>query len=100
MLWFRSSSYSPSIVSRLFPFTRACIVLVRTSPIISFHYFINIDMARTEPHMLAFPKGLLALRIIQAVLALIILALCGYGLSVLPLDGTGLELFAVSTPRR
>lgn len=50
-------------------------------------------------HIPIYPKGFIALRIVQLVLALIILGLCAYSLtSELSFSGGALSVFTVSSP--
>lgn len=46
-------------------------------------------------HIPIYPKGFIALRITQLVLALITLGLCAFGAHLLPLTGAALMLFTV-----
>ncbi|KAI0014885.1 hypothetical protein F4780DRAFT_766481 [Xylariomycetidae sp. FL0641] len=49
-------------------------------------------------HIPLYPKGFVAIRIIQLVIAVICLGLCGYGVAVIPFDGVALMLFtAIAT---
>jgi len=47
-------------------------------------------------HIPLYPRGFIALRIVQLVLAVIIIGLCGYGVYGLAFSGDILTLFTVS----
>lgn len=52
-------------------------------------------------HIPIYPKGFIALRIVQLVVALIILGLCAYSLtSELSFSGGALSVFTVSSPSK
>ncbi|KAI1815247.1 hypothetical protein GGS20DRAFT_356103 [Poronia punctata] len=55
----------------------------------------NYFMAGPEgqEHIPAYPKGFIAARIVQLVLAVICLGLAGYAVSLLPISGAGLTVF-------
>ncbi len=48
-------------------------------------------------HILALPKGFIALRILQLVTALVILGLAAYGIHFVSFDGVDLTMFTVPT---
>lgn len=47
-------------------------------------------------HIPIYPKGFIALRIVQLVMALVILGLCAYSLTLISFSGNDLSLFTVS----
>lgn len=49
-------------------------------------------------HMPLYPRGFIALRVVQLILALVILGLCAYSLTLISFSGNALSLFAVSPP--
>ena len=48
-------------------------------------------------HLLKFPKGMLALRIIQGIIAVAAVGLSSYGVSIFVLNGIAIEVFTVCT---
>ena len=46
-------------------------------------------------HIPVFPKGFIAIRIIQLVLSLVVIGLSAFGLSILSFDGAALNIFTV-----
>jgi hypothetical protein len=60
----------------------------------------NYSTARPagREHFPVYPKGFIAIRFVQLVIALVILGLDAYGLSVLSFSGDGLNIFTVSHP--
>ena len=57
----------------------------------------NPTRAPGHEHIPLYPKGFIALRIVQLILALICVGLCGFGVAVLAFAGDTLMLFTVST---
>ncbi len=55
------------------------------------------NRAPGREHIPVYPKGFIAIRIIQLVLALIIVGLDAYGLSLLIFDGDSLNIFTVGS---
>lgn len=49
-------------------------------------------------HIPLYPKGFIALRFVQLILAVVILGLCAYSITVYNDPGIALNLFTVSSP--
>lgn len=49
-------------------------------------------------HIPIYPRGFIALRIVQLILALVILGLCAYSLVLFSFSGNALSLFTVRLP--
>jgi hypothetical protein len=54
----------------------------------------------SREHILAVPKAVLGLRIVQLIVAVVILGLAGYGITYYAFDGDSLMLFTVRSPSR
>jgi hypothetical protein len=52
----------------------------------------------SREHILAVPKAVLGLRIVQLIVAVVILGLAGYGITYYAFDGDSLMLFSKSRP--
>lgn len=59
-----------------------------------------LDRAPGREHFPLYPQNFIAIRIVQLVLAVIILGLDAYGLSLLSFTGDELNMFTVSSPHR
>lgn len=56
----------------------------------------STERAAGREHIPIYPKGFIAIRIIQLVIAVIILGLIAYSLSLIIFDGNSLNIFTVS----
>lgn len=56
----------------------------------------STERAAGREHIPIYPKGFIAVRIIQLVIAVIILGLIAYSMSLLIFDGNSLNIFTVS----
>ena len=66
--------------------------------------FTNMDTGKYSnyrpagrEHIPTYPRGFIALRIVQLVVALVILGLCAYSLTLISFSGNSLSLFTVSS---
>lgn len=57
----------------------------------------SAERAAGREHVPNYPKGFIAIRIVQLILAVVILGLCAYSLTVLAFSGNCLTIFTVSS---